>query len=539
MNYLDRVREINRKMGQNRALQQTCFIFLITSLLIFGVYFRFLNIDKKIYWIDETYTSLRISGHTEAEAIKKLYNGEVISVASLQKYQQPNSEKGLAGTLNSLAIESPQHPPLYYIMARYWVQQFGDSVATPRTLSALISLLVFPALYWLCLELFESPLVAWIAIALMAVSPFHVLYAQEAREYSLWTVTTLLSSAALLRAIRLQTKLYWGIYAATIALNLYTFLFAWFVTIAQGIYFLRIEDFRWNKTVKIYLIALSAGILAFSPWLWVTVANLNRLQTSAAWTNQRVAFGFLLQRLLVHTSNVFFDLNIGYKSLNPPSIAILFIIAYSIYFLCRHTPPKVWLFILTLMGVPALALILPDLILGGLRSTTARYLIPYYLGIQLAVAYLLATQLPVSRHPRQQKFWHLILIALALSGILSCTISSQAQFWWNKSPSKNQYLPQIAQIVNQTPNPLLISDNSPILGDCFTCRMLSLSYLLDPKVKLQLVLEPQVPKIPAGFSDIFVFSPSQTLIKGIEIQQNRQTELLLNNQNFWLWKLKK
>lgn len=44
-------------------------------------------------------------------------------------------------------------------------------------------------------------------MALIAVSPFHVLYAQEAREYSLWTVTILLSSAALLRAMRVKTKL--------------------------------------------------------------------------------------------------------------------------------------------------------------------------------------------------------------------------------------------------------------------------------------------------------------------------------------------
>lgn len=539
MNYLDRVREINRQMGQTRALQQMCLIILVLISLIFGLYFRFVNIDKKVYWIDETYTSLRISGYTESEAIQQLYTGEVISVATLQKYQQPNPEKGLAGTLNSLATESPQHPPLYYTMARSWVQQFGHSVANLRSLSAFISLLIFPALYWLCLELFESPLVAWIAVALMAISPFHVLYAQEAREYSLWTVSTLLSTVTLWRAMRFPTKLNWGIYAGTLALNLYTFLFAWLVTLAQGIYVLTMKNWRWNKTVKFYLIASAAGILAFSPWLWVTVTNLHRIQTSAAWTTQSVAWGFLLQRLLIHSSNIFFDLNAGYKSLNPPTITILLIIAYSIYFLCRHTPKKVWLLILILMGVPALALILPDLILGGLRSTTARYLIPYYLGIQLAVAYLLGTQLTILRNPQKQKLWHLILIALVLSGIVSCAVSSQAQFWWNKSPSKNQHLPEIAKIVNQTPNPLLISDNSPNLGDCFTCRMLSLSYHLDPKVKLQLTREPQTPKIPAGFSDIFIFSPSQTLVKNIEIQQKRQAELLLNRQNFWLWKLKK
>jgi len=64
-----------------------------------------------------------------------------------------------------------------------------------RSLSAIISLLVFPGVYWLLPGIWVVN--GWIAIALIAVSPFHILYAQEAREYSLWTVTIALSSAAL------------------------------------------------------------------------------------------------------------------------------------------------------------------------------------------------------------------------------------------------------------------------------------------------------------------------------------------------------
>jgi uncharacterized membrane protein len=134
----------------------------------------------------------------------------------LQKYQRINPEKDLTDTLKALVIDQPEHPPLYYVIVRFWVQWFGNSVAVTRSLSALISLLTFPCVYWLCLELFGSPMTGWMAIALMAVSPFHVVYAQEAREYSLWIVMILLSSAAFLRAIRLQTRLSWGIYAATV-----------------------------------------------------------------------------------------------------------------------------------------------------------------------------------------------------------------------------------------------------------------------------------------------------------------------------------
>ena len=77
---------------------------------------------------------------------------------------------------------------------------------------------------------------SWMAIALMTISSFHVLYAQEARPYSLWTVTILLSSWVLLRALRLKTQVSWGIYAVTLALGFYTHLYSLFVSIGHGIY---------------------------------------------------------------------------------------------------------------------------------------------------------------------------------------------------------------------------------------------------------------------------------------------------------------
>ncbi len=121
---------------------------------------------------------------------------------------------------------------------RFWLQWFGDSVSARRSLSVFSSLLVFPSLYWLCWELFTSVPVGWVALALIAVSPLHILYAQEAREYSLWTFTTVLSSAVLLHAMRVQTKLSWGMYAVTVILGLYTFSFSAFMIFGHGIYVL-------------------------------------------------------------------------------------------------------------------------------------------------------------------------------------------------------------------------------------------------------------------------------------------------------------
>ncbi|HLO52147.1 MAG TPA: glycosyltransferase family 39 protein, partial [Kamptonema sp.] len=253
--------------------------FLVIVLLIIGIFFRFTNLDRKVYSYDEAITSLRISGYTWTEMVKQDFQGKVISVADLQtKYQQINPEKNLINTIKGLAAEEPQLTPLYFTLSRFWVKLFGPKVAVTRSLSALISLLIFPSIYWLCLELFQSSLIGWIAIAIISVSPFHILYAQDARPYMLLAVTILLSSGALLRAIRLNTKTTWIIYAATLPLGLYSHLLFTLVAAAHGIYVIAIEKFQFTQKLRAYLVALTGGILTFSPWILVLILNAHEVR---------------------------------------------------------------------------------------------------------------------------------------------------------------------------------------------------------------------------------------------------------------------
>lgn len=126
---------MRKEVTQNWGVPLSLSWFLIAVLLL-GIFFRFSYLDKATYWRDETYTSLRISGYTQAELVQQVFNGDVVSVEDLQKYQRHNTEKGLIDTLQSLMVEDPQHPPLYYVMVRLWVQWFGNSVAVTRSLSA-------------------------------------------------------------------------------------------------------------------------------------------------------------------------------------------------------------------------------------------------------------------------------------------------------------------------------------------------------------------------------------------------------------------
>jgi uncharacterized membrane protein len=540
-----------RWLPPDQGLSQKRLRSLVLLLLALGIFFRWFNLDGKIYWYDEVMTSLRLSGNTLAQLTQDVFNGRILTVQELHlQYQYPNSAKDLADTIYALSGNA-EHSPLYFLLARFWLQAFGHSIAVIRSLSALISLLVFPCLYWLAMELFASRVVAGIAVALVAISPFHVLYAQEARAYSFWTVTILLSTACLLWAMRQRNRLSWGIYTIATALGLYVHPFSALVATGHGIYVVLLDwlpehagkqdSWQVGTTLRAkqwwlsfiqsftntayYLLASLVAVLLFVPWLRVVIANFDRAVQNTISTSRPLPD--LPQFWLLNLSRVFFDLNHGPSLINPVMYLIAALAIYALVVLCRQTPPRTWLLIMTLISVTGLAMIGPDLLLGGRRSYIPRYAIPCYLGIQLAVAYLLAQKLTSKTTSPSYQRWRGIAIALVLSGVLSCAVSSQARMWWHKSYAKSRHDPTAARIINQHRRPLVISDEIP-------GRVLSFTHSLQPQVQLQLLPRAQTAPIPRDFEPIFLYRPSDQLRRGLE-QQNWQVEPVYKA---WLWQLK-
>jgi hypothetical protein len=81
-----------------------------------------------------------------------------------------------------------------------------------------------------------------------------------------------------------------------------------------------------------------------------------------------------------------------------------------------------------------------------------------------------------------------------------------------------------------------------------------MSHLLEPKVRLQLVLldpearsraqlfdRPTIPKIPSGFSDVFVYGRSQKFSAKLAKMQNSKIEMLSEpkSERVWVGKLVK
>ncbi|MDJ0732658.1 MAG: glycosyltransferase family 39 protein [Nostocaceae cyanobacterium] len=434
----------------------------------------------------------------------------------------------MADTVNYLITSDPQHPPLYYVMARLWTQVFGDSPTGVRSLSAIMSLLIFPSVYWLCLELFKSPIVGWIGMALIAVSPLQILFAQEARQYSLWMVTILVSTAALLKAIRRQTKGDWAVYTLTLALGLYTHLFTVLVMIIHGLYLFVQQQFRFSKTLINYLLGTIAACLMFLPWLIVIVTHIQTtVELTSGWTLKMINNPFeLIAICLIRVSRTFFDFNLTSDTFWIDSLAVegslyysipglifsLALIIYLGYSLVKLPHKKNSLLLVFLGGLFGLFLIIYDLTSGGIRSLQLRYQLPLYLSIEILLAYVVTFHI-FSQHIWRQKIGQFMILGLLMVGLISDVKIFSSQNWWTQLNSK--FIIQTEQILNQSEKPLLVINDSSInLGD-----VLTLSHNLS-KVHLLPIADNNLVPIPQNYTHIFFLQNNSILFQQLKQNQN-------------------
>jgi uncharacterized membrane protein len=511
---------------------QRWLISLLIAVIFLGIGFRFFQLDRKLYWHDEAYTSLRAAGFTRQEIDKELFQNRILPAPELQKYQQIKPGSTATDTINSLALEDPQHPPLYFLMARWWMQQFGSSLTASRSLPALLSLLSLPLIYALAQELFASNSASLLATALLALSPFDILFAQTARQYSLLTVTVIGSSWLLLRAIRLQSWYNWVWYSLAIALGFYTHPFFSLTLIAQAVFVIFYWLFVTRKEVQGHIInsqfflAVTAGLILYAPWIYVLATNLSRASATTDWTRVSPGGLYLAKLWALSFTAIFFDLDFGFDSIGTYLLRLPFVLLIfaAIYQICYRTHTATWLFVLTSIFVPFIVLALPDIIIGGKRSAVSRYLVSCFPGVQLAVAGWLAGCINT-----QPLFGKTILSAVLAASIASCTVSAFADTWWSKDLS--YFNAEVARNINKEAianrsikDTIVISDR----GNDFTNMgdLLSLSYLLDKDVRLLLLSQsPDIDRV-RKYVNPLAFRPSENLRSALKEKQRRLDPIL-------------
>jgi uncharacterized membrane protein len=377
----------------------------------------------------------------------------------------------------------------------------------------------------------------------VAISPFHILYAQEARPYSCWTLVTILSSALFLRSLRQPTAIHWIGYAILSVIGIYSHLFYVGIALGHGVYCLltqrsltqrsltqrfkptkQLNDqfdangFGYFSCFSYYCSAMVLMAVAYLPWMLVLWRNREKTASvvTSAWANQHYSLPSLMSMWFGNMSRLVFDVGLGsHDGLKAvlPIIPIIFssvlLIVYALYFLWRQAPSSISIFVLTLIFTSATCFLASDLIIGGRLSGLPRYSIAMFLGYHLAIAYLFTLKLRQgNKQSSRRSLWWLMFILLIASCLTSYIKIYPAIVWWHQGPQNTRHIPEVIAQVNQTKQPLVITEHA-------ISRIPAFGSKLKSEARIQLLPIGKLAPIPPAYETIFFFRPSPKLRQSI------------------------
>jgi len=175
-------------------------LWLLAGIILLGVWLRLYQLGAESLWFDEGWTAL----------ISQLEGQE------------------LRHALWTLPF------PLYYLLMSFWTE-VGSSEFWLRLFSALAGILSLPLLFQLA-RVTLGRRTAHLAALLLAISPLHIWYSQEARMYALAVLLGLGASWAFWQAIQRPRLWRWAIYVIVSAAALHTFYYALLLLLCHGLY---------------------------------------------------------------------------------------------------------------------------------------------------------------------------------------------------------------------------------------------------------------------------------------------------------------
>ena len=165
------------------------------------------------------------------------------------------------------ALRHDGHPPLYYVLLHAWMSMFGEGDAAVRTLSGVFAVAALP-LMWLAGKRLGGRTVAWLAVVLLALNPWALRYATEARMYSLVVALALAGYLLVTKALE-DDRVWWLVGVALVAgaLVLTHYWALYLVAATVVLVGLRLRSPMTRRRALRVLVAIAVGCLAFVPWL--------------------------------------------------------------------------------------------------------------------------------------------------------------------------------------------------------------------------------------------------------------------------------
>lgn len=229
---------------------QARFIGLILLLIVaLGALLRIVNLGADSIWLDEAY--------------------------SIQFARLPVPQ------LLDETASSDVHPPLYYLLLHYWIKLCGDTEAAARMLSALFGILAILVIYRLAALLFDRA-TGLLSALLLALSLFHIEFAQEARMYALLALLSLCSLYFFLKLFDEEARASALVaYVLTTSLLIHTHVYGFFIIIAENLFLFSLYFSRpvlFKSLFKRWLVLQTALVVLFLPWLSIMLRQFERVQ---------------------------------------------------------------------------------------------------------------------------------------------------------------------------------------------------------------------------------------------------------------------
>ena len=490
--------------------------------LIIGVGLRFVGLDMPLMWHDEVYTRIFVAGFHSHDWFGTLFGGDPVTAEAMQRFLQPSESTTAWSTVLGLARDEPQHPPLYYLCARLWMDAFGYGMGALRSLSAVGGVLGLAAGAWLARALFDDRRVTLASVALLAVSPFAILYAQEAREYAIWGAMVLGTTAALLRAQQRGGARRWAIFGLLTTLGLYTSLSHVGVVGMQVLFVILQSRGRVTRSALAAAGTLTISALLWLPWALAVWAHYDAFRASMAWAREiRVPVTEVLGAFLINMSRTAVDLW-------PAPTGAVWVLVIGVVALLgwvlfrwlhpRQTPMRGPLLAVMVAGAPIVLLLVPDLLFGGIRSLSTRYFVPTLPILLIALAHWTCG----GRRWR----WAVGGAIWALALVSSLRNAGDATPW---SKGVSRRLPEVAAQVG--PDALIVGTRE----QHHPGNLLALSALVPPTTRFHLLLKYTDYALPPHAGPVFLFSPVPWFPKAFEAAHGREATQILGGTYLTLW----
>jgi uncharacterized membrane protein len=405
---------------------QKIHLLLLLLWILLGAALRFIQIGSKALWDDEFATIVFSLGHS----FLAVPIDQVITLGALLQPLQFNSPGNVGDVLEHLMTEST-HPPIYFVLNHWWMQWmqlFSASNGwvdawTARSLSTVFGVLSIPAMFGLGWLVSRSPRVAQVAAALMAVSPFGVYLAQEARHYTLAVLWVIASLACLVTALghiqqRRRLPLWVGVaWVLVNSLGIATHYFFCLTLCAEAIVVLGawLLEFRarfQNSAPRSHnpawygIYAVAAGTLVGS-LVWLFALQGNQYESATRWAfdfnRDRLEWLYPIQRTLTGIISMFALIPLYWSPKLALKILTVVAFCYGLWLTLRvvwglkpqlQQPTVRWM-IYGSAGLVAgvmVVLCLLDYLLGARITTGLRYHFSYFPAAILLVAAGLANQ---------------------------------------------------------------------------------------------------------------------------------------------------